>query len=325
MKSKWMHILLLVMALALILSACGQSNAPYPNKDITILIPWAQGGSTDFLMRTIAVPMKSNLGGKVQINVKNVPGGAGTIGTAEFANAKPDGYTPLYTFAGPLISQPHLQKLPYDSREFVPVAGTVSEIFALMVKGDAPYKNMKEFESYFKQPGKELHYGTSGAGTLNHLCGVQLSRQLKMPMTHVPFKSTQEAVNAVLGGTLDFSVAEPPSFAASVQEGRARLLMIMGDKRYEDKWPGVPCSKELGYDLIAGGWAAVFLQKGAPQDVVDKLGSAYRKAMDDPEVLKVLANLQQPVWNVSGEEVGKRLQKEYSLVGELLKAEGLAK
>jgi len=321
-----MLMLPLVLFMAFGLGACSGSDAPYPNKEITIMIPWAPGGATDLLMRAMVNPVKQSLGTSVTINVKNVVGGAGTVGTAEAAKAKADGYMPLYTFAGPMTTQPHLQKLPYDPlTDFVPVSGVVKEIFSVVVKGDAPYKNMQEMVAYFKQPGKELRYATSGAGTINHMCGIMLSRQASITMTHVPYKSSTEAVNAVLGDTVEASIAEPPAYIAAVQEKRAKLLMILGDKRYEDLSPGIPSSKESGYDLPSGGWAAVYVQKGTPQAIVDRLAKAFQKAMDDPEVKTSLANQQQPAWLANGTEVMDVLKRDYQLFGEILKAEGLAK
>lgn len=324
MKRALLGVLSGMLVLMVAAAACAPSQEAYPTREISLIVPSAAGSGGDLFAREIVVPLGKYLGKSV--SVKNVAGGALTIGTAEAAQAKPDGYTLLFGLAGPMTTQPHLQKLPYDPlTSFEAVAGINGEIFVLLVRADAPYSTLKEMADHFGQPGKEgLLYATSGAGTINHLAMTMLSNQMKLPMTHVPFTGTAPGVMAVLGGQVDASVAEPAAAVAFVEEKRARLVTVYGDKRY-DRWPDMPTTKEQGYDVVSGGWTAIFAPKGTPQPVINKLSEGFKQAMEDPAVLKAANNLGRPIWSVPGSEVSSRLKRDYDLFGQLLRQEGLAK
>ncbi len=314
--------LVLVLGLALVGSAgCAASGeAPYPSKDVTLLIPWAGGGNVDLVARIVIEPAKKALGR--DIVVKNLEGGAGTVGTAEAAKAKPDGYTVFDCSSSPMVTVPHLQTVPYKYSDFIGVLRLSTSPIVVVVKGDAPYKSLKEYVEASK--AKALTYGTPGEGGTNHLAGVKLAKVSGANLKAVPFKSTAEAVTAVIGGHADSAMAEPGPSIQHIREGRLRALAVLEDTRFEGL-PDVATAKELGYDAVVGSWTGIALQKGASSTIVTKVHDAFKKGMDDPAFKEALAKIGQKHSYLGSADFEKLWAKEYDMYGELMAEVGLKK
>lgn len=323
MKKKWFKVLPGVLSLVLMAGFGGQAQAAsYPDRDITMILTWGAGGTTDLSCRQHAEPMGKILG--KTIIVQNVVGGSGAIGMNQGAHARPDGYTLTFASSGPTVIQPWIQKATYDPiKDFVPVAQVFGEHLIVVAKSDAPYKNLKEMVAYFKKAGKTPKFTTGGAGSNNHLSMVLLSKAIGLPMIHVPFNSSAEGLNSVIGGHTDIASTEPPSAIGPVREGRAIVLAILSEKRM-DMMKDVPTVREQGYDLIFSGWSGILAPKGTPQDIVDKLADAAKKALQNETLIKNSAIVGRPIEFLSGPEFGERIKRELARNGEIIKAEGLA-
>ncbi|HYB20333.1 MAG TPA: tripartite tricarboxylate transporter substrate binding protein [Thermodesulfobacteriota bacterium] len=324
MKRNWLQVFTGMLALAFIAAFYSPSQAapPYPSRDITVIITWGAGGTSDLSCRQLADPMGKILG-KTIIPL-NVVGGSGAIGMNQGAHARADGYTITFVTSGPTVIQPWVQKVTYDpTKDFIPVAQVFGEYLVVVAKSDAPYKNLKEMADYFKKIGKSPKFATPGAGSNNHLSMVLLSKAIGIPMTHVPFSSSAEGVNAVIGGNVDIASTEPPSAVGPAKEGRAHILAILSASRL-DLLREVPTVKEQGYDLVFGGWNGILVPKGTPKEVVDKLADAAKRALENETLIKNSAIVGRPIEFLSGPEFGERIKKELARNGEIIKAEGLA-
>ena len=296
----------------------------YPAKNITLVLQWAGGGSTDLAARESTVPLQKYLGRAVVI--KNVAGGSGALGTVEVMRAKPDGYTVLFSSPGPIIVLPHVAEVPYDPfKDIVNVAGLGAAPIVILAKKDAPYNNLKEMDAYFRQPGKELRYGSAGAGTVNHLWMVMLSRAMKLRMTHVPFPHSGEGVTNVLGGHVDVTSTEPITAIAPVKEGRAKLLAVFGSDHIPYA-PNVQTVKEQGYTTAAQDlWHAFYVPKGTSQAIIDKLTEAIKKASEDPEFKTIAAKTDRSVKFMSAKDFTALTKAQSAVIADIAKAEGLGK
>ncbi|MEY3981263.1 MAG: hypothetical protein RLZZ281_132, partial [Pseudomonadota bacterium] len=268
----------------------------YPTKPVTIVMAWGAGGATDVLARAIQPAWSKNLG--AEIVIKNVAGAAGTIGTAEAAAAKPDGYTIIVTPAGPMTTQPHMRKLPYSVDSFAPIGRISINPQMMMVLKDSPYKSAKElFDAIKKQPGKMMAAST-GAGTLPHV-GIIAMNQSGLDIKHVPFKSSVDAMKALLGNTVqvfsDQSQLVPTFDVRPIATWTAQRL-----PDYKD----VPTMKELGYDYDIYNWVGAYAPKGTPPAVLDKLITSLEKTIKDPAVVDALQKLMVQVSYMGPKEFG---------------------
>jgi tripartite-type tricarboxylate transporter receptor subunit TctC len=152
---------------------------------------------------------------------------------------------------------------------------------------------------------------------------VLLSKAIGLPMIQVPFSSSAEGMNAVIGGNIDIASLEPPSAVGPLKEGRANVLAILSEKRI-DMMKDVPTVREQGYDLIFSGWNGIMAPKGTPKDIIDKLADAAKKALQNETLIKNSAIVGRPIEFLSGPEFGERIKRELARNGEIIKAEGLA-
>jgi tripartite-type tricarboxylate transporter receptor subunit TctC len=287
----------------------------YPTKPVTIVMAWGAGGATDVLARAIQPAWSKNLG--AEIVIKNVAGAAGTIGTAEAAAAKPDGYTIIVTPAGPMTTQPHMRKLPYSVDSFAPIGRISINPQMMMVLKDSPYKSAKElFDAIKKQPGKMMAAST-GAGTLPHV-GIIAMNQSGLDIKHVPFKSSVDAMKALLGNTVqvfsDQSQLVPTFDVRPIATWTAQRL-----PDYKD----VPTMKELGYDYDIYNWVGAYAPKGTPPAVLDKLITSLEKTIKDPAVVDALQKLMVQVSYMGPKEFGPFTVTESARNRKLLQAADL--
>jgi tripartite-type tricarboxylate transporter receptor subunit TctC len=322
MKKKWLHVLLGILALVFIAGFFHQAQAAsYPARDITMIVSWPAGTTTDLACRQFSEVMGKLLG--KTIIIQNVGGGSGAIGMYQGAQARPDGYTLTYVSSGPVVIQPWVQKVPYDPiRDFVPIAQLFGEELLVAAKSDAPYKNLKEMVDYFKKAGTTPKFTTSGAGSNNHLATVLLSKEIGLPMIHVPFGSAAEAMNAVIGGNVPLATVSPSVMIGPLQEGRIKGLAVLSKRRL-DVMKNVPTAMEQGYNLTFGGWNGILAPKGTPKDFIDKLADAAKKALENEALIKQSEIVARPIDFLSGPEFGERIKRELARNGEIVKAEGL--
>ena len=276
------------LALAAALPGVALAQA-YPNKPITMIVPFPAGGTTDILARIVGKALEGELGQPVVID--NKAGAGGNIGAQQAARAKPDGYTLFMGTVGTHgINESLYRKLPYSPLgDFQPITRVAMVPNLLVAHPSRPYKTVKELIDYAqKNPGK-VNYASSGSGTSIHLSGELFKSMAKVDMMHVPYKGSAPAVADLLGGQTDIMFDNMPSAFQHVKAGKLRAIAVTTDKRYPEL-PDVPTIAEAGVPgYNATSWFGLFTNRKVPADVLAKLNDAMVKILTKPEVIKQMA------------------------------------
>lgn len=282
----------LLAALASVLMFAGAASAQdYPNRTMTMIIPFAAGGPTDVLGRVLAQRMSEILG--QQVVVENVGGAGGQTGSKRAADAKPDGYTFVLGTVGTHAQGQTLYKKPqYNSlTDFTPVALIAEVPLALIARKDFPADNLKDFIAYSKANASKMTYGSAGAGSATHLGCVVTNMVMGTDIVHVPYKGTGPAMQDLQGGRIDFLCEIVSTAKPQIDGGTVKAIAIMTKDR-SPALPNVPTAEEQGTKgMEAYTWNALFLPKDTPAPIVKKLADAANQAMDTPAVKERLAGL----------------------------------
>ena len=287
---------ILALAAGLLVALVAQAQS-FPSRPITLICPWPPGGGTDIHLRKLGEIASKHLGQPVVI--ENRPGGSGMNGPATMAKtAKADGYT-ISQLAITAYRLPHLQKVDWDPlADFSYILGVAGYTFGIVVKADSPFKTFHDLIAYAKaNPGK-LSYATPGPGTSLHLAMEEIGAKANVQFLHIPFKGYADGATALLGGHVMVQV-DSTGWARLVDAGSVRLLATLGDKR--TRW-NAPTVKELGIDTVSNSPYGLVGPKGMPPQVVKVLHDAFKTAMDDPDHLKTLQQLDQAYWYKSTDE-----------------------
>jgi tripartite-type tricarboxylate transporter receptor subunit TctC len=287
---------ILGLAAGLLVALAAQAQS-FPSKPVTLIVPWPAGGSTDIYFRKLGEVTARHLGQPLVI--ENKPGGSGMNGPATMAKtARPDGYT-ISQLAISAFRVPHMQKVDWDPiSDFTYIIGLAGYTFGVVVRADSPFKTFNDLLTYARaNPGK-LSYATPGTGTSLHLAMEEVAAKSGVQFLHIPFKGYADGAIALMGGHVMVQV-DSTGWAKQVDSGAQRLLATLGDKR--TRW-GAPTVKELGVDTVSNSPFGLVGPKGMPREVVKVLHDAFKKSLDDPEYLKVLAQLDQPAWYRSSED-----------------------
>lgn len=286
----------------------GVAHAAFPDRTITIVVPYAPGGAADALARQLAVRMGARLGTSVIID--NRPGASGTIGQAFVARAPADGYTMLYD-ATPFSINPSLySNLSFTDKSFKPLSLVSLAPNVLIVRKDSPIKDQKDLVAKAKaEPGK-FTFASGGSGTVQRLAAEQYRQGLGLDMLHVPYKSGGPAISDVMGGQVDFMFGTLAASYPLVTSGKLRALAISSLKR-SPLLPEVPTVAESvlpGYEAYE--WNGLLLPAGTPDAVVQQLHKAVAESLQEEDVKKRFADMgAQPVGNTPA-EFAEFLQKE---------------
>lgn len=297
------------------------AQGAFPNKPITLIVPWPAGGSTDRHHRVLAEIASKYLG--QQIIVENKPGGGGTLGPGNMAlTAKPDGYT-ISQFPMGMLRVPHMQKVQWNPiTDFTFIIGVSGYTFGFTVRADSPYKTFNDYiEAARKAPG-EIDYGSTGIGTSPHLLMEELSANAKVKLNHIPFKGNADLMQALMGGHV-MAQSDASGWDKFVDDGKMRLLLTFGDKRTK-RWPQVPTAQDLGYGVVSTSPYGLVGPKGMDPTVVKVLHDAFKKALDDPKHAEVMAQLNQEVWYRSGDDYARWARETYVKDKRLIERLGLA-
>jgi tripartite-type tricarboxylate transporter receptor subunit TctC len=289
-----------VLALAGLLLALAAHAQQFPAKPVTLIVPWPAGGSTDIYFRKLGEIAQKHLGQNLVI--ENRPGGSGNNGPTTMAKtAQPDGYT-ISQLTISAFRAPHMQKVDWNPvTDFTYIIGLAGYTFGIVVKADSPFKTFQDLMTYAKaNPGK-LSYATPGTGTSLHLAMEEVAAKAGVQLLHVPFKGYADGAIALMGGHVMVQV-DSTGWAKQVDAGAQRLLATLGEKR--TRW-GAPTVKELGVDTVSASPFGLVGPKGMPPQVVKTLHDAFKRSLDDPDYLKLLAQLDQPAWYQSSEDYAK--------------------
>jgi len=322
-----MHRTAIGGALLVLFGLTGQATAQnYPNRPVTMVIPFAAGGPTDVLGRVVAAKMGDALG--QQVVVENVTGAGGTTGSKRVADAAPDGYNFVVGTVGTHAQSQTLYKKPlYNaSTDFTPV-GLIAQVpIMLITRKDLPVKDLKEFVTYAKANQSKMQFGSAGAGSATHLGCVLMNYLIGVNITHVPYRGTGPAMQDLAAGRIDYLCEIITTAKPQVDGGTVKGLAMFDTKRSK-ALPNIPTAEEQGTkDLVAYTWNALFLPKGAPAPVVKKLNSAMLEAIHSSTVRDRLSALGAEVASddhATPEYLGKLVKDETEKWAKPIKASGV--
>ena len=295
----------------------------YPTHPITLVVPFAPGGSTSIVGRVIADKMSQLLGQGIVIDHR--PGAGGTVGTKFVAKSEPDGYTLLLGYTGTLAIGPSLYKeVGYDPRkDFAPIGMIGNAPSVLVVHPSFPAANVAELIAFAKaNPGK-VNFGSAGVGSVNHITGEYFARSAGITLVHIPYKGTGPALTDLLGGHIPMALAPIPPVHANVEARLLRALAVTGKTR-SNLMPNVPTIAETGLTgFEASLYYGLVAPAGTPQGVIDRLNTALKAALDSDEVKKQLAADGTEITPTSPQDYADFIDKDEKKWSELVKASGV--
>ena len=279
-------------AAALLATGVGAAVAQdgYPNKPLTMVVPFSAGGTTDILARIVGQALGQELG--QTIIIENKPGAGGNIGAQQAARAKADGYTLFMGTVGThAINQALYKKLPYDPiKDFTPLSRVANVPNLLVAHPSRPYKTVKEMIEYGKKHPNEITYGSPGSGASPHVSGALFQSMTGVELTHVPYKGSAPAISDLLGNQIAVMFDNMPSAIQHVRSGKLRPIAVTTAKR-SPELPDVPTIAEAGVPgYEATSWFGLWSVAGTPQPVLDKLHASLSKVLKDPAVAKKIAD-----------------------------------
>jgi tripartite-type tricarboxylate transporter receptor subunit TctC len=314
----------IAVALALSLAcAIGSASAQnFPTKPVRFVVPFAPGGSTDTLARTIGQKLSDYLG--EQVVVDNRPGANGDIGMLLVARAAPDGYTLVLGYIANLGIGPSLYaKMPYDPvKDFAPITQVAGASNILVVHPSVPAKNFKEFIAYTKaNPGK-VNFASAGVASVGHLTGELLNNLAGIDMVHVPYKGSGQAITDLVGGHVKVMISGMASTLPHVKTGKLRGLATTGAKR-TPATPDLPTIAESGFPgFEASSWFGVLAPARTPRPVIARLHADIVKSLQQPEVRQRLENVGFEIVGGTPDEFAGYIQSEIRKWAKVVKASG---
>lgn len=275
------------MATALI---AGAAHAEYPERNITMVVPFAAGGPTDTVARLVAESMSKDLG--QQIIVENVGGAGGTLGAGRVASAEADGYTILLHHIGMATSATLYRKLAYDTLNAFEYVGLVTEVpMTIVARKDLEPTDLKGLIDYVKANKDKVTVANAGIGAASHLCGMMFMSAIETPLVTVPYKGTGPAMTDLLGGQVDIMCDQTTNTTKQIQGGTIKAYAVTSPKRL-DIFPDLPTAVEGGLSgFEVGIWHGVYAPKGTPSEAVEKLSASLKKALKDQNVAARFAEL----------------------------------
>lgn len=284
-KRKYL-ILILLLAFAVVASSCmqpGETETPkppptpqakFPEKNVQLIVPFAAGGGTDAVARALASAAEKEL--EQPVVVVNKTGGSGAVGMTEGANAKADGYT-VTMITREIVSLPLMGLAQIKAEDFDLLANINQDPAIVLVKPDSKYQTIKDLIDDAKARPGAIKFASTAKPNF-YILAVEIDQDVEF--NQIPYNGAAEAIPAVLGGHVDFTMTNPGEAIAQIKANQLRPLAIMAEERI-DALPDVPTMKEEGYDLVSGTWRGLAVPKGTPKEVTDKLASAFETATKD--------------------------------------------
>ena len=287
---------MLLATVALLATGFAHAQSNWPEKPLTMIVPFPPGGVADTVARPVAESLGKALGTTVVVENRAGAGGATGIGAA--SRAAPDGYTVLLSLSSISIL-PEADKIlgrkpAFTLEQFKPIARFTADPVVLVVRAEAPWKTLAEFVADAKRKPTAYNYGSSGNYGTMHVPMEMLKGAAGFRMTHIPYTGAGPALLALLGGQVDAVATGPSTVAQQIKAGKLRALAHWGEKPLQSL-PEVPSLKQAGYGATFAQWSALFVPAGTPDDVVQKLRAAARKVANDPQVIQIINRAGSPL------------------------------
>jgi tripartite-type tricarboxylate transporter receptor subunit TctC len=316
----------LTIAAAALLTIAAAKPAPaqdYPEQTIRIVVSFGPGGGADIIARILAESMQRKLGKAVI--VENKPGAGGILGNDVVAEAVPNGYTLGIMTAGQIIASVTKKNMPYDTNTaFAPITQVATASLMIVTRPDFPANNVKELIAAAKAEPNKIVFASPGFAATQHFAGEMFKQIAGIQLLHVPYKTSQEAINAVLGKHADILFDTVSALIGQVQGGQLKALAVTGKDRFPAV-PNVPAAVESGmlpgYDVTT--WYGVFAPKGTPATVIAKLNKVINDSMQEDDVKKRMVAVGVLVKGSTPEEFGKFLADEYKRWDKVREAAGI--
>jgi tripartite-type tricarboxylate transporter receptor subunit TctC len=314
-----------LLLFAMTLAAVPVAAQDYPNRPITMIVPYPPGGATDTIGRIIQDSMSQKLG--QQIIIENIGGAGGMIAAGRAVHAAPDGYTILLHQVALAAGMTMYPKLAFDAeKDFVTIGLVNTAGTALTARGDLPPNNIKELIRWLKEPGRNAKMAHAGVGSFGHLAGVLVAEELGVKLTQVPYRGAGPALNDLLAGQVDISSQSTVVSGPLVKAGKLKAYAIIGRNRFAGL-PDLPTMGELGYKkLNLDFWHMLLAPAGTPRPIVDRLNGALRTALADARVKKIFDEGGMdlfPPEQQTPEAAAALLKSEIKLWGEVIRANNI--
>lgn len=315
-RRQWMGVVGAVLTAAFGYGAHAQGK--FPDRAITIVVPSAPGGTTDFTARLIAEPLSRAMGQPVVVD--NRAGAAGNIGNQWVAKAKPDGYTLLLAYSGYQVGNPHLfKKAGWDPiKDFTPVAMLTRAPQVVAARPNLPANNLRELVAYAKANPDKLNYASSGNGSIQHIAGELFKQMTGVSITHVPYKGAGPAVQDLLGGQVDLFFTTPASVVSHIKADKLKALAVTSNARLSSL-PLVPTTRESDLkEFTLDSWFALYAPAGTPNEVVQQLNTEIAKVLASSDVKKKAEDAGTLVDHMGPVQLGEYTRKELAYWGRVI-------
>ena len=314
-----------VLAASGLLASQGANAQTYPSRPITLVVPFAAGGPTDVVARSLSIPMSKALGQTVLI--ENKVGAGGTLAAGAVARAAPDGYTFLIHHNGMATAPALYRKLAYNPlTDFEYISQAVDVPMTLVARKDLPAKNLPELLVYLKANGDKVNLAHAGLGAVSHLCGMVFRQAVGVDLTTVPYSGTGPAMQALLGGQVDLLCDQTTQTVPQIKAGSVRFYGVTTAQRIK-ALPDAPTLAEQGlkgFEVVV--WHGIYAPKGTPKEATEKFNAAVRSALKDPTVMARMAELGAeivPDAKLTPEGLRSRLKQETERWGPVIKSAGV--
>jgi tripartite-type tricarboxylate transporter receptor subunit TctC len=314
--------LLKLLICALALAVAPAMAQTYPNKTVTIVVPWPPGGPSDIAARPIAKGLTESL--EQSFIVDNRGGASGNIGSGQVVRSLPDGYTLLITSSSPIVINPALYKtMPFDpSKDLIPITNLLRVPLVLVAHPSVQANNVKDLIAHMNAQQGKFQYASAGTGTPQHLTGELFKSAAKVDVIHVPYKGSAPAINDLLGGHVPVMFDSMVAILPHIKAGKVKPIAVTSAKR-SPQLPDVPTFAESGLPSVESyAWYGFFAPAGTPKEVIAKLNSETLKVMKQSEFQRILADTGSDFVGDSPQNFAKFVQAEAAKWGDLVKKSG---
>ena len=313
-----------LIAVCAFLSLSPAVAGDYPEKPVRLVVSWAPGGAVDVIARKVAQKLSEQTKGTFL--VENKPGATGTIGTQQVIRSAPDGYTLLAidnTFALlPFV----FKKLPWEQEmPLIPIAVAALQPVVILVKSDAPYKDLAGLIAHAKANPDTVTYGTGGSGSAPHFSAEAFQQAAGVKLMHVPYKGAGDAMTGLISGQIDMVLLSTPSVVSQLKANRVRALATSGSKRLAS-FPNIPTFTEAGLPGFGiTNWVGIAAPLGTPKEIVSRLNTEIRKALESPDMKEFLGGMSAEAGNLESEGFLRLIKEENAGWAEVAKHANIEK